>query len=132
MNIAKKQYHGPRIKTLQVTAKTFKVVLDDGNKISVPMSVFPRLRRADSKQLADWRFIGNGIGIHWEQLDEDISAVSLLSEAQRSVSTVKNASLNQVTVFQEWNDLAKVADRWREKVVPWRVFKERLANHAAI
>jgi hypothetical protein len=54
------------------------VVLDDGRKVSVPIVWFPRLLNATSKQRNDWEFIGGGVGIHWEAIDEDISVASLL------------------------------------------------------
>jgi len=54
------------------------VLLQDGREIGVPLLWFPRLRKANQKQLKNWRFIGNGIGIHWDSLDEDISISALL------------------------------------------------------
>ena len=54
------------------------VVLDDGRKVSVPLVWFPRLVNATDKQRKEWEFIGGGIGIHWEEIDEDISTASLL------------------------------------------------------
>ena len=55
------------------------VVLDDGRTVSVPLVWFPRLLNATEKQRKGWEFIGGGIGIHWEEVDEDISVASLLS-----------------------------------------------------
>jgi hypothetical protein len=54
------------------------VLLQDGREIGVPLLWFPRLRKASEEQLKEWRFIGNGIGIHWESIDEDISIPALL------------------------------------------------------
>src|SRR5207249_9648418 len=54
------------------------VVLDDGRTVSVPLVWFPRLLNATEKQKKEWEFIGGGIGIHWEEIDEDISIASLL------------------------------------------------------
>ena len=54
------------------------VVLADGRTISVPLAWFPRLLEATPKQKTKWELIGGGIGIHWEPIDEDISAASLL------------------------------------------------------
>ncbi len=48
------------------------LVLEDGRELSVPLEWFPKLRDATREQLSKWRFIGNGEGIHWEELDEDI------------------------------------------------------------
>ena len=54
------------------------VHLQDGREIGVPLLWFPRLRKASEDQLKEWRLIGNGIGIHWESIDEDISVSALL------------------------------------------------------
>jgi hypothetical protein len=54
------------------------VFLKDGREISIPLEWFPRLRNATSNQLKKWRFIGNGEGIHWDEIDEDVSVENLL------------------------------------------------------
>ena len=54
------------------------VQLADGRELSVPLEWFPSLRDATHAQLKNWRFIGNGEGIHWNELDEDISVKALL------------------------------------------------------
>ena len=54
------------------------VILEDGRELAVPLVWFPRLKNATTEQLNNWRFIGNGEGIHWEDLDEDISVERLL------------------------------------------------------
>ena len=54
------------------------VHLEDGRTILVPLEWFPRLRDASSAQLAHYRLVGQGIGIHWPDLDEDISVRGLL------------------------------------------------------
>ena len=54
------------------------VRLSDGREISVPLEWFPRLRDATPEQRQNWRLIGRGIGIHWEDVDEDISVAGLL------------------------------------------------------
>lgn len=54
------------------------VLLQDGRELGVLLLWFPRLRKATEEQLNDWRLIGNGIGIHWETIDEDISVSALL------------------------------------------------------
>ena len=55
------------------------VQLTDGREISVRLEWFPRLRDATEAQRNNWRLIGRGIGIHWEDLDEDLSVEGLLS-----------------------------------------------------
>jgi hypothetical protein len=55
------------------------VTLSDGREISAPLEWFPRLRDATPKQRKNWRLIAKGIGIHWEDVDEDIAVSTLLS-----------------------------------------------------
>ena len=50
----------------------------DGREISIPLEWFPRLRDAKEGERKKWRLIGKGVGIHWEELDEDISVDALL------------------------------------------------------
>jgi Protein of unknown function (DUF2442) len=54
------------------------VQLSDGRELATPLSWFPTLMNATEKQKSNWRFIGKGKGIHWEDLDEDISIAGLL------------------------------------------------------
>ena len=69
----------PRIVDLSFTSDSLGVVLADGRKVSAPLEWFPRLRDANTKQRKNWRLIGRGVGIHWENIDEDISVNSLLT-----------------------------------------------------
>ncbi len=55
------------------------VTLGDGRRVSAPLVWFPRLLRATHSQRANWRLIGGGFGIHWEDLDEDVSLRTLLA-----------------------------------------------------
>ena len=68
----------PRAESVEFTDEEFVVHLEDGRTVRVPREWFPRLRDATTAQLAEWRLIGHGIGIHWPQLDEDISVRGLL------------------------------------------------------
>jgi len=54
------------------------VQLEDGREIAVPLDWFPKLRDAGEQERNNWRFIGNGEGIHWNDLDEDILVEALL------------------------------------------------------
>ena len=54
------------------------VTLSDGRVVSVPLVWFPRLAGATPRDRSDWELIGGGIGIHWQEIDEDISVESLL------------------------------------------------------
>lgn len=61
-----------------VTDDTLSVDLSDGRTISVPLAWFPRLLHGTKKERNNWRLIGKGYGLHWEDLDEDISVENLL------------------------------------------------------
>ncbi|HEY3354595.1 MAG TPA: DUF2442 domain-containing protein [Polyangia bacterium] len=68
----------PRAIGLEIGDDLLIVHLDDGRTVSVPLEWFPRLRDATPAERADWRLIGRGVGIHWEQIDEDLSVRGLL------------------------------------------------------
>ena len=55
-----------------------QVRLSDGRTVSAPLEWFPRLRDASPEQRRNWRLIGRGIGLHWEEIDEDIAVSTLL------------------------------------------------------
>ena len=55
-----------------------QVQLSDGREITAPLEWFPKLRDATPEQRAGWRLIGKGVGIHWEEIDEDLSVAGLL------------------------------------------------------
>lgn len=61
-----------------VTEDTLAVDLDDGRTISVPLSWYPRLLNGSQQERQNCRLIGHGEGIHWLDLDEDISTIGLL------------------------------------------------------
>ncbi len=79
-----------RAQDVTVTEDTLTVELSDGRSISVPLAWFPRLVHGTPEERAKWRLIGQGTGIHWPALDEDISVENLLAgqasgESQRSL-----------------------------------------------
>ena len=81
----------PFAEDLIVSDDTLCVDLSDGRSISVPLASYPRLLRATPAERKRWRLIGRGLGIHWEDLDEDISVAGLLAgkpsgESQASFS----------------------------------------------
>ena len=63
---------------VSIDDESLHVQLVDGRVISVPLEWFPRLRDATPAQRANWWLIGKGIGIHWEEIDEDLSVPALL------------------------------------------------------
>lgn len=68
----------PMAVNVSCTEDGLNVLLADGREITVPLVWFPRLQHATVKERENWRMIGGGMGIHWEDIDEDISIESLL------------------------------------------------------
>nr|VFK15629.1 MAG: Protein of unknown function (DUF2442) [Candidatus Kentron sp. LPFa]VFK66736.1 MAG: Protein of unknown function (DUF2442) [Candidatus Kentron sp. UNK]VFK72209.1 MAG: Protein of unknown function (DUF2442) [Candidatus Kentron sp. UNK] len=68
----------PSAVSVEVTKDTLMVKLNDGYTISAPIAGYPRLLNGNRKERANWRLIGQGHGIHWEDLDEDISVDNLM------------------------------------------------------
>jgi len=64
--------------SVEFVADSVRVVLTDGREISAPIEWFPRLRDASDAQRLNWRLIGRGEGVHWPDLDEDVSVNALL------------------------------------------------------
>jgi hypothetical protein len=77
MNIAV-QIQEVRIREITVTEDTITAQLVDGRTISVPLAWSWRLSEATPKQRANWEIIGEGQGVHWPDIDEDISAEGML------------------------------------------------------
>lgn len=68
----------PRAVDVTVTDDELRVDLVDGRTIIVPIVWFPRLARAQHAQRDNWTLIGDGDGVHWPEIDEDISVAGLL------------------------------------------------------
>lgn len=64
---------------VQVTDEALAVDLRDGRTVTVPTSWFPRLLHGTAQERSNWRLLGGGLGIHWPELDEDISVESVLA-----------------------------------------------------
>ena len=79
MNILAFDIEIPYAVDVQTTEDTLTVDLSDGRTISVPLGWYPRLEYSTPEERAKWRLIGKGQGIHWEDIDEDISVEGLLS-----------------------------------------------------
>jgi hypothetical protein len=79
-----------RVAQVDVSDAALTVGLLDGRTVSVPLLWFPRLAHGSPAERNHWRLIGRGEGIHWPDLDEDISVINLLAckpsgESQRSL-----------------------------------------------
>ena len=79
MTISAAEPRTPSAENVQVSVDTLCVELSDGRTISVPLAWFPRLVHGSARERGNWRLIGRGHGIHWEDLDEDVSVEGLLA-----------------------------------------------------
>jgi len=66
------------IKAISFSPSAMTLDFSDGRKISVPLAIYPRLLHATPKQRANWEMIGANRGIHWPDLDEDLSIEGIL------------------------------------------------------
>jgi hypothetical protein len=90
MNTLTTEIQVAKAQHVTVTEDSLTVELDDGRTISVPLGWYPRLLHGTPEERNNWRLIGKGEGIHWPDLDEDISVENLLNakpsgESQRSL-----------------------------------------------
>jgi hypothetical protein len=69
----------PNAEAVEVTEDELRVALSDGRSISAPLAWYPRLLHGTVAERGNFRMIGRGQGIHWEDLDEDISVEDLLA-----------------------------------------------------
>jgi len=79
MNTLAVELRIPEALNVSITDDTLSVDLSDGRSISVPIAWFPRLLHSSEEERNNWRLIGRGQGIHWEDIDEDISIEGLLA-----------------------------------------------------
>ncbi len=89
MSISQIEIELPRAEDVKVTNDSLIIDLTDGRTITVPLEWFPRLLHATPEERRNWRLIGRGRGVHWEEIDEDISVEGLVfgrpsGESQRS------------------------------------------------
>lgn len=78
MSILAVELH-PQAHSVRCTDAAIVVELVDGRTITAPLIWFPKLSRAAEKQLANWELLGDGEGIHWPEVDEDLSVAGLLA-----------------------------------------------------
>lgn len=95
MTISTVEISIPNAERVIVTEDTLSVDLSDGRTIAVPLAWFPRLLHATQRERTRWRLIGKGHGIHWPELDEDISVEGLLAGKPSGESQ---------TSFKKWLD----------------------------
>ncbi len=91
MSISTVEIHAVAATQVLIGDDTLTVDLSDGRSISVPLTWYPRLFHGTADERGRWRVIGQGNGLHWPDLDEDISVENLLAgkpsgESQRSLA----------------------------------------------
>ena len=89
MGVSTLEVSVPEAETVTLSSDTLTAELSDGRTISVPLDWYPRLTHATPEERDNWRLIGGGEGIHWPDLDEDISVEGLIAgrpsaESQKS------------------------------------------------
>jgi hypothetical protein len=77
----------PRVRDITVDDDRLTVELMDGRAIAVPLLWYPRLANATPRQRQNWEISGGGYGIHWPDVDEDLSTEGLLRGAPAPVGT---------------------------------------------
>ena len=80
---------GERVRDVHLTEDTLAVDLEDGRTIIVPLAWYPRLLDASTEQRNHWKVAGAGYGIHWPELDEDLSTEGLLRGAPAAAEPMR-------------------------------------------
>ena len=111
MNSSTVEAQLPTAVTAHITDDMVSVDLSDGRSISVPLVWYPRLSHATAGERNNWRLIGGGRGIHWIDLDEDISVENLIKgqsshESQSSFKRwlTQRATLNGSSVTEQTDE----------------------------
>jgi len=100
MNISTIKLEAPVIENVRLSEDTLTDDLSDGRTISAPLAWFPRLLNATPRERKNWRFVGKGHGIHWEEVDEDISMENLLAGKPSGESQSSFKKLLEGRVFR--------------------------------
>lgn len=129
MNISTVEIEIPSIENVDVSHDLLGVELSDGRFISVPLAWYPRLLHASPKERKQWRLIGKGHGVHWKDIDEDISVENLIkgSRSGESQASFKKwfANRNNRPIAHERNR----AHTTRRPVLP---LKPRTRKHSSL
>jgi len=94
------EFEYPSIQKVSFVAKKIKIHLRDGRELTIPLAHYPRLANATRKQLLNFEISGSGYGVHWPDLDEDLSVRGFLSYKPVYV----------------WPDVVRDAPRKRRKI----------------
>ncbi len=104
MNSSTVETQVPSAIDARVSDDALSVDLSDGRSISVPIAWYPRLSHGTREERDHWRLIGNGRGIHWVDLDEDISVENLLAgqPSSEGQSSFKRWLGQRPTIDRRW------------------------------
>ncbi len=83
---------GERITDVRVDDRTLSADLADGRTITVPLNWYPRLLHASPAQRANWQLCGGGFGVHWPDIDEDLSSEGFLRGAPAPLGRTSGAA----------------------------------------
>ena len=89
MSILTSETEQPLAAGLTYVSDRFTVRFTDGRLLTVPLDWYPRLQHASAQERANWRVIGGGTGLHWPDIEEDISVAGLLA-GRRSLESQKS------------------------------------------
>ncbi len=96
MSISAAEFNPPRATRVSVTDDTLTVDLSDGRTLAVPSTWYPRLVHATVAERSNWRLIGDGSGIHWPDIEEDLSVEGLIvGRPSREASSSLNRWLEE-------------------------------------
>lgn len=101
MNISMIDIFAEKITNINFSEDALIVDLSDGRTISIPIVWYPRLYYATPEERSHWRLIGDGVGVHWEKLDEDISVKNII---------LGNPSGESNKSLEEWLNARKIKD----------------------
>jgi hypothetical protein len=117
-----------RITGVRTTDDELVVALADGRTLSVPLVWYPRLLNASAEQRSEWRLIGDGLGVHWPQIDEDLSAAGLLRGVSAPPVRQARAAADQASDGGEQEEpyvadvtSQKAVTAFNSKIVPYVV-----------
>ena len=106
MSISAVETKKPNAVSVEESGESLRVRLSDGRTVSIPVDRYPRLAYATKQERANWRISGGGHGIHWKDIDEDISVEGLLTGNRSGEST---------TSLMRW-----LVTRHQPKFHPWK------------
>jgi hypothetical protein len=88
-----------KVSQVKVSKRALTVTLKDGRTIAVPLTWYPKLLKASPKQRNNWRVAGGGYGIHWPEIDKDLSTEGLLrgAPAPRGTGAMQSRPLKSKT-----------------------------------